>query len=42
MFNAFNHPTFGLPGHVLGAPDFGVVSSASSGRTIQLGLRLVF
>jgi Carboxypeptidase regulatory-like domain len=42
MFNAFNHPTFGLPGHVLGAPDFGVISSASSGRTIQLGLRFVY
>jgi hypothetical protein len=42
LFNAFNHPDFGLPGHVFGAPDFGVVSSSTSGRTMQLGLRLVF
>ncbi len=42
LFNAFNHPNFGLPGHTFGAPDFGVVSSASGGRTIQLGLRSAF
>jgi hypothetical protein len=42
LFNAFNHPNFGLPGHTLGAPDFGVVSEASGGRTVQLGLRFVF
>ena len=42
LFNAFNHPNFGLPGHVLGAPDFGVVSSAASGRTVQLGVRFVY
>ena len=42
LFNAFNHPNFGLPGHTLGAPDFGIVSTASGGRTIQLGLRAVF
>jgi hypothetical protein len=41
-FNAFNHPNFGLPGHTFGAPNFGIVSSASSGRTIQLGLRATF
>jgi hypothetical protein len=42
MFNAFNHPDFGLPGHTLGAPGFGVVSSARAGRTMQVGLRLAF
>jgi hypothetical protein len=42
MFNAFNHPDFGLPGATLGGPGFGVVSSARSGRNIQVGLRLVF
>ena len=42
LFNAFNHPSFGLPGHTLGAPNFGIVSDASGGRTIQLGLRAVF
>jgi len=42
MFNAFNHPDFGLPGATLGGPGFGVVSSARAGRNIQAGLRLVF
>lgn len=42
VFNALNHPDFGLPGHTFGAPGFGVVSSARSGRTVQVGLRLVF
>jgi hypothetical protein len=42
LFNAFNHPNFGLPGRSFGAPDFGIVSTASGGRTIQLGLRGVF
>ncbi len=42
MFNAFNHPDFGLPGATLNGPGFGVVSSARGGRNIQAGLRLVF
>ncbi|MGH9839100.1 MAG: carboxypeptidase regulatory-like domain-containing protein [Blastocatellia bacterium] len=42
MFNAFNHPDFGLPGSSLGGPGFGLVSSARSARTIQLGLRYAF
>ncbi len=42
LFNAFNHPNFGLPGHTLGAPNFGIVSDASGGRTVQLGVRAVF
>jgi hypothetical protein len=42
LFNAFNHPNFGLPGHTFGAPDFGIVSSASGGRTVQLGMRGIF
>lgn len=42
MFNAFNHPNFGLPGHVLGAPGFGIVNSASDGRILQFGLRVLF
>jgi hypothetical protein len=42
MFNAFNHPDFHLPGHTFGAPGFGVVSNAREGRTMQVGLRLVF
>ncbi|MGH9338860.1 MAG: carboxypeptidase regulatory-like domain-containing protein [Acidobacteriota bacterium] len=42
MFNAFNHPNFGIPGHALGGPGFGIINSASAGRIIQFGLRAVF
>lgn len=42
LFNAFNHPDFGLPARALGAPGFGAISSASAPRTIQLGLRVAF
>jgi hypothetical protein len=42
LFNAFNHPDFGLPGTTLNGPGFGVVSSARNGRNIQAGLRFVF
>ncbi len=42
MFNAFNHPNFGVPGRTFDGPGFGVVSSASAGRQIQFGLRLTF
>jgi hypothetical protein len=42
FFNAFNHPNFGLPGHALGSPAVGTVTSATSPRTVQLGLRMVF
>lgn len=41
-FNIANHPNFGVPGRVFGAPDFGVVRSAFLPRRLQLGLRLVF
>jgi hypothetical protein len=41
-FNALNRVNLGLPGQVLGAPDFGVVSTAKPARTLQLGVRLVF
>lgn len=41
-FNFTNTPTFGVPGRVLNGPGFGIVSSAFSGRRIQLGLRLVW
>jgi len=42
MFNAFNHPDFLLPGTTFDGPGFGQVSSARSGRNIQVGLRLIF
>jgi len=42
LFNAFNHPDFGLPARAMGAPAFGTVTSASAPRVIQLGLRMEF
>jgi hypothetical protein len=42
LLNAFNHPDFGQPGKSLGGSGFGLVSSADSARTVQLGLRLTF
>lgn len=40
--NAFNHPNFGLPGDVFGAPGFGIINTADPGRRLQLGARFVF
>jgi hypothetical protein len=37
-----NRVNYNLPGFTLGAPDFGVISSARPARTMQLGVRLVF
>jgi hypothetical protein len=42
FYNALNHPNFDLPGHTLGAADFGTVLSAKAARTTQLGLRFAF
>jgi hypothetical protein len=42
FYNLFNHTTFNIPGFTLGAPDFGVISSARSPRTVQLAARLSF
>jgi hypothetical protein len=42
FFNLLNHGNFNLPGFTLGAADFGVVSTARPGRTMQLGARLSF
>jgi len=42
FLNLPNHPNFLIPGRVLGAQNFGVVSAARSPRSIQLGLRLVY
>ena len=42
FYNVLNHANFDVPGHTLGAADFGVISSARPGRTVQLGLRLIF
>jgi hypothetical protein len=41
-YNLLNRANFNIPGFTLGAADFGVVSSARSARTIQIGTRLSF
>lgn len=43
FFNAFNHPNFGLPGGNISTPaTFGVITSASAPRIIQLGVKYYF
>ena len=42
FYNLLNHSNFELPGHVLGASNFGAVLSARAARAVQLGLRLSF
>jgi hypothetical protein len=41
-FNVLNTVNFNLPGAVLGSPEFGAISSARPGRTVQLGMRVRF
>jgi hypothetical protein len=42
FYNLMNHAIFNIPGLTFGAADFGVVSSARPGRTVQLAARLSF
>lgn len=42
FYNLLNHANFELPGHVLGAANFGTVLSAQPSRAIQLGARISF
>src|SRR5262245_25968636 len=41
-YNLLNRTNFNPPGSVLGAADFGVISSARPARTVQLGARVSF
>lgn len=41
-YNLLDRANFNVPGFTLGAPDFGVISSARPARTIQLGARFSF
>jgi hypothetical protein len=41
-YNLLNRANFNIPGYTLGAADFGVISSARSARTVELGARLSF
>jgi hypothetical protein len=42
VYNLLNRTNFNIPGFTLGSADFGVISSARSPRTMQLGARLSF
>jgi hypothetical protein len=42
LFNAFNHANLGAPNTTVNSPTFGVISSATSPRIIQLALKLIF
>src|SRR5262249_26252796 len=42
FYNLLNHANFNVPGFTFGAPDFGVVTSAKPGRTVQVAARLAF
>ena len=42
LFNSLNRANFGVPAVVLGAPTFGSINAAASGRVIQLGLKIYF
>jgi hypothetical protein len=45
FFNVLNHANFAVPGRTLNTPAFGVITAinpASSGRVIQLALKLIF
>jgi hypothetical protein len=42
FYNLLNHANFNVPGFTYGAADFGVVTSARPGRTVQLAAKLSF
>ncbi|MCX6625867.1 MAG: carboxypeptidase regulatory-like domain-containing protein [Acidobacteria bacterium] len=42
FYNVLNKSNFRAPGHILGGPGFGVVSSAEASRRVQLAARLSF
>ena len=42
FYNILNHANFNVPGATFGAADFGLVTSARNGRTVQLAGRLSF
>ena len=42
IFNLFNTPPLGAPAAVLGAANFGTITSAGDPRVIQLAVKLAF
>jgi hypothetical protein len=41
-FNTLNHPNLDLPGRIVGAANFGVITSAQDARELQFALRWMF
>jgi hypothetical protein len=41
-FNLTNSPYFGAPGQNLGSANFGVISSSTGERQVQLALKIIF
>jgi len=43
VFNATNHPSYGLPNAILGDPDFGTIrTTIGTPRQMQFGVKLIF
>lgn len=42
LYNSFNYGNLNLPGRILGAANFGIISSAGEPREVQLALKLLF
>jgi hypothetical protein len=43
VFNATNHPSYGLPNAILGDPDFGTIrTTISTPRQMQFGVKVIF
>ncbi len=42
FFSAFNHPLYGYPGLTIGTPQFGVITTASGSRSIQMALKFIW
>jgi hypothetical protein len=42
LFNAFNHANLGQPNVTVNSPTFGVITSASAPRIVQLALKYIF
>jgi len=43
LFNALNHPNFGLPGRTFNTATFGVISTTTtSNQDVQFTLKLIF
>jgi hypothetical protein len=42
MFNAFNHPNFGIPGASVGSPNMGASSSTQGARQMQGVLKITY